>query len=290
MKADALAVQRRDKVKTLIQAGTDALQQIASELPPAAAGALFLQAASRQPELLQCSNASIWNTIVTSVQLALPIGGPTGQLFAIPYRNRGVLEASPQLGYKGLVTLFARAGITVSARLVYAGLLNERFFEAGGSEPRLVHEPEMQAASIVRADLTAKQAAASDAADPPEVSDTDVQAALNAQVSHAYAVARHRDRPPAWVVVDREKLDATRRLSRGARRADSPWNDPHSWPAMARKTAILRLQAEVPVDTLDFQRALQIEHHVAEERPMAEFEAGSEMPVTGDEEPTHDAS
>jgi len=104
MKADALAVQRRDKVKTLIQAGTDALQQIASELPPAAAGALFLQAASRQPELLQCSNASIWNTIVTSVQLALPIGGPTGQLFAIPYRNRGVLEASPQLRYNGLVT------------------------------------------------------------------------------------------------------------------------------------------------------------------------------------------
>lgn len=287
MKADALAVnQRRDNVKGLIQAGTDALQQIASELPPAAAGALFLQAASRQPELLQCSNASIWNAIVTSVQLALPIGGPTGQLFAIPYRNRGVLEANPQLGYKGLVTLFARAGVTVMARLVYEG---EPFGEEAGSEPKLKHIPIVKLSSIVRAELEATYDREFDAemtpegprqtGGPPEVTDTGVREAMNERVQNAYAVARHNNRPPAWVIIDRERIDTTRRLSRGASRADSPWNDPFSWPAMARKTAILRLQAEVPIDTLDFQRALQIERHVAEERPIAEFEPEVAMPV-----------
>ncbi len=85
-------------------------------------------AVQRNPKLLECTGESVINSFMTMAQLGLMPSDVSGEAYVLPYKNKKniggkwteVMEAQFQLGYKGLVTLFYRAGIKdIVAEIVY---------------------------------------------------------------------------------------------------------------------------------------------------------------------------
>jgi recombination protein RecT len=62
------------------------------------------------PQLLNAEPLSIVSSVLLSAQLGLEPGAPMGLSWIIPRRNGKRLEASMQIGYKGLVQLAYRSG------------------------------------------------------------------------------------------------------------------------------------------------------------------------------------
>lgn len=95
-------------------------------------------AAEKNSELLKCTRESLMMSAITAANLGLPVDGVTGQGYIIPRRDRGVLKAQFQPGYKGLITLAARASFIVAAVIVRE---NDPLRIVEGSEnPRIEHE------------------------------------------------------------------------------------------------------------------------------------------------------
>lgn len=101
---------------------------------------MALTAISTNPKLAECSPKSFMAALMQAAQLGLEPNTPLGQAFLIPYRNKGVLEASFQLGYKGLIDLAHRSGEfkEIYAEIVYS---NDLFDYSLGLNRKLEHEP-----------------------------------------------------------------------------------------------------------------------------------------------------
>lgn len=78
--------------------------------------AIFKSAVARNPKLLGCSSSSVANSVAEAIKLGLVEGGPLGQCYLVPYKGQCTL----QLGYRGMVSLAARAGVTVEAGPIYS--------------------------------------------------------------------------------------------------------------------------------------------------------------------------
>lgn len=61
------------------------------------------------PKLLQCTEASLFGSMMHAAQLGLDIGGTLGQAYLIPRRNKGQMTCCFQVGYKGLKLLAERS-------------------------------------------------------------------------------------------------------------------------------------------------------------------------------------
>lgn len=167
-----------------------------------------LLAMQRQPKLLECSPASIFQALAECTQLQLELGAHLGQAHLVPFRDRnGQYHAQLIIGYKGLIELVLRGSdvIDVVARAVYRG---DTFEYSYGLEERLVHQP---------ADVDH---------DP-------------SNLTHVYAIARYRPelKLAKFVVLSRQEIEKVRRSSRAA--DDGPWVE--WYEEMALKTAIRRL-------------------------------------------------
>lgn len=101
---------------------------------------IVLSALSTNPKLAECTPKSFLGTMMTSAQLGMEINTPLGQAYAIPYRNKGIMECQFQLGYKGLIDLAYRSGEVsiIQAHTVYE---NDLFEYELGMEPTLRHKP-----------------------------------------------------------------------------------------------------------------------------------------------------
>lgn len=101
---------------------------------------IVLSAISVNPQLGACTPASFLGAMMTSAQLGLEVNTPLGQAYVLPYRNKGVLEAQFQLGYKGLIDLAYRSGEVevIQAHVVYE---NDEFECEYGLDPKLTHKP-----------------------------------------------------------------------------------------------------------------------------------------------------
>ena len=101
---------------------------------------IVLSAISVNPQLGSCTPNSFLGAMMTSAQLGLEVNTPLGQAYVLPYRNKGVLEAQFQLGYKGLIDLAYRSGEVevIQAHVVYE---NDEFTCEYGLEPKLIHKP-----------------------------------------------------------------------------------------------------------------------------------------------------
>lgn len=101
---------------------------------------MVMSALSTTPQLNDCTPESFLGAMMTAAQLGLEPNTPLGQAYLIPFRNKGVLEAQFQLGYKGLIDLAYRSGEVelVQAQCVYA---NDKFDYQFGLEPKLEHIP-----------------------------------------------------------------------------------------------------------------------------------------------------
>ena len=101
---------------------------------------MILSAVSTNPALGSCTPQSFLGAMMSAAQLGLEPNTPLGQAYILPYKNKGILEAQFQLGYKGLIDLAYRSGEVelVQAHVVYE---NDKFEWEYGLEPKLTHIP-----------------------------------------------------------------------------------------------------------------------------------------------------
>ena len=121
--------------------------QIAKALPsvitPERFTRIAMTAVSSDPKLAECTPQSFCGALMNAAQLGLEPNTPLGQAYLIPYRNHGTMEASFQIGYKGLIDLAHRSGEfkNITAHEVCQ---NDEFEYEYGLEPKLTHKPALQ--------------------------------------------------------------------------------------------------------------------------------------------------
>ena len=101
---------------------------------------IALSAVSNTPKLAECTPQSFLSAMMNAAQLGLEPNTPLGQAYLIPFFNKGKLECSFQLGYRGILELAYRSGDikTIQAHTVYE---NDLFEYELGLEPKLKHKP-----------------------------------------------------------------------------------------------------------------------------------------------------
>ena len=101
-----------------------------------------LSALSRNPELLACSQESIFFAVIQAAELGLEFGGVLGHAYMVPYKNKHTkrLEAVFIPGYRGLIALARRSGqiVSIEAHPVYE---RDKCVVRFGTNPTLDHEP-----------------------------------------------------------------------------------------------------------------------------------------------------
>lgn len=186
----------------------EAIAQVAPRfLTPERVVKMVLMAASRQPQLLECTQESILKSVMIASQLGLDCSGVTKRGYLVPFRSRhtGRLEAEFIPGYLGLMDLARRSGEieSIRAEVVYR---DDHFeFDLGLTET-LVH----------KRDIFSGQ------------SDNDIVG--------AYMIARFRPSGHHIEFMTRLEIDKVRARSKA--KDSGPWVT--DFPAMAKKTVIRR--------------------------------------------------
>jgi recombination protein RecT len=164
--------------------------QIAAILPAGVDVSRVIQIARTaylsDPNVQNCSPASILQAVGQAAQMGLEVGKPRNHAYLVPFKDQCTLI----IGWQGLVELARRAGLTgsISTRVVYA---NDGFSLAYDPEPRLQHSPCLEGE--------------------------------RGEATHYYAYARLPDGTLDIEVMSRADVDKVRRASRGA---NSPaWRD-----------------------------------------------------------------
>ncbi len=182
-------------------------------------------AASRNPDLFECTTASIVAAVIRASELGLDPSGTLGSAYLVPFRNKhtGNREAQFIPGYRGLIDLARRSGeiSSIEAHIVKQG---DKFELEFGLNPKLVHVP-------------------------------DLQGAENRAVLAAYAVAVLRDGARQAEVMTRAQLEGIRSRSKAG--DCGPWVS--DWEEMARKTVVKRLVKYLPV-SVELQKAIEYDN------------------------------
>jgi len=203
----------------------------------------------RLPALLDCNRQSIFAAAMSAAVLGLEVDGVTGQAYLIPFKGRAQLV----IGYKGYNTLGARAGLTITGEVVREG---DEFDYELGSNAFVRHKPTLAPAGDRR-------------------------------IIAAWAQAAASGRPPVIAVMGVDEINAVKARSPGAKRSESPWNDPTvGYPAMASKTAKRRLARALPLSV--FQLAARLDEVVEEEGRPASIAPDRKLMIEGvaDREPS----
>lgn len=173
---------------------------------------MVLTEVRRTPKLAICDPATLLGAMMLSAQTGLEPGGPLGQAFLIPRWNKHTRcqEAQFQIGYRGLVQLAARSGVSLVAHTVRHG---DVFDWQYGTDEYLHHRP--------------------------VIGSTEIPIAW-------YAVGKFPDgRAPLFVVIDRNVTEQAK--AAGAAGDRGPWATHYN--AMAEKTAAIRLSKWLPLST-----------------------------------------
>lgn len=185
--------------------------------------------------LPECTEQSVLAGLTQAAQLGLEVSDVRGQCYLVPRRNRrngNRWEATFQLGYRGMIDLAARAGITVDVDTVYA---HDTFDFERGTNARLYHRPTLD--------------------DPGDA------------IAY-YAVAHFADsRRPQFVIRGRKAIEIHRDRFASQRDGDDvagPWVE--HFDAMARKTVIRMLLNTLPTSA-ELREAVTADTR-AEEQPI----------------------
>lgn len=200
----------------------------------------------RLPALLNCDRQSVFMAAMSAACLGLEVDGVTGQAFLIPFKNRAQLV----IGYKGFNTLAARSGITITGAVVREG---DAFEYEKGSGAFVRHRPLLENSEGRR-------------------------------IIAAWACASHAERPPVIEVLGIDELMAVKGRSPGAKRQDSPWNDPKiGFPAMCEKTAKRRLARSLPMSII--QQAARMDEAADEQGKPAWITPDRGLEIDGEAAP-----
>jgi recombination protein RecT len=266
------AVEKHDKAHegatTLRQAIKASEAQFALALPKHVEPARFVRAALTAinvvPKLAECTQTSILAGLMQAAQLGLEVADVRGQAYLIPRWNSklGANEATFQLGYRGMIDLAARGGITVDVDEICE---HDAYDYQRGTAPKLYHKPTL---------------------------------ADRGRAIAYYAVAHFSDgRPPSFVIMGRSEVEAHRDKFASSKtkqgEAYGPWAD--HFDAMARKTVIRQLLNYLPA-TVELRQAVAIEATATDAEPPLNVSylppAGSVLPPanvdphTGEIDPT----
>jgi recombination protein RecT len=205
-------------------------EQFANALPQHVDPKRFLRAAltalGTVPRLAECTQISVLAGLMQAAQLGLEISDVRGQAYLIPRNVRNVMTATFQLGYRGMIDLAARGGITVDVDEICE---NDAYDFQRGTSPRLYHKPTL--------------------------------GPRGAAIAY-YAVAHFSDgRPATFAIIGRGEAEEHRDKFASSRDYNSkevsgPWVD--HFDAMARKTVIRQLLNYLPT-TVELRQAAAIE-------------------------------
>lgn len=235
-KAVEKAQEQRAGVTTLRDAIKASEQQFALALPSHVDSGRFLRAAltalNTVPKLAECTQQSILAGLMQSAQLGLEVADVRGQAYLIPRwdsKDR-CMKASFQLGYRGMIDLAARGGITVDVDEICA---NDAYDYQRGTKPFLFHKPSLS---------------------------------NRGETLAYYAVATFADgRPPSFVIMGRDEVEKHRDNFASSKNKEGaiygPWVD--HFDAMARKTVIRQLLNYLPA-TVELRQAAAIETEATE--------------------------
>lgn len=187
-----------------------AIIPVATGMTPSRAIAVVLDAVVRQPELLDCTRASIVRAVLQAAEVGLELGSPLGEAYLVPFRNwkRGnQQEAQFVAGYKGFIKLMLMSPEVshVDARLVREA---DVFDYDYGTSPQIKHRPGI-------GDIRQR-----------------------GDVAYAYAITHYKSGRFQFDVMDRAELDRIRESAKATGKA-SPWNA-HT-DEMFRKCPVRRL-------------------------------------------------
>lgn len=223
-----------DKVKGSVAAA------LPKHMTPDRVFGIVVAAASRTPELLECTLPSIAQAVMQCAELGLQPGAMLGEAYLIPRNNRknGTKECLMIPGYRGLVKLARQSGqvTDVYAEVVYA---NEVFEVELGLSRSLKHAPDFKNRPLVKGPKDAEK-----------------------HLPFVYAVAKLKDGDPAFVVMTLDEVEAIRTRERDT---GGPWST--DYPEMMKKTAIRRLTKLLPKSP-DLERAIGLEEGHAQSAGM----------------------
>jgi len=232
VKSNEVAVQEnREGVTTLRNAIKASEAQFALALPQHVDAGRFLRCALTAinvvPKLALCTQESVLAGLMQAAQLGLEVADVRGQAYLIPRwdgRDK-CMKASFQLGYRGMIDLAARGGITVTVDDICA---NDAYDFERGTNAFLRHKPTL----ADRGDVIAY-----------------------------YAVATFADaRQPAFVVMGKGDAEAHRDKFASTKTKDGDiygtWVE--HFDAMARKTVVRKLLNYLPA-TVELRTAQAIE-------------------------------
>ena len=148
-------------------------------------------AVKKTPNLLKCTPQSLFGSILYFAEIGLPFNTPEGFGYILPFSNKGKMEATPIIGYKGLIEMAYRNPKVKSIRIqsVYG---NDSFEYEYGTNEYVKHKPTMKGD---RGNLTA-----------------------------VYAIAKIDGIDPLFVVVHKPELDRIQKMSKSANSSSSPYN------------------------------------------------------------------
>lgn len=185
----------------------------------------------RNEHVAKATALSLLGGLVQAAQLGLELGGVLGQAYLVPYWNKslGAYEAQFQCGYRGLIALAARAGMTkvFDAHPVFE---KDEFQLSKGTSPGVLHTPCMRG--------------------------------LPGELIGVYAYSRsiHDEVQVEWMT--REELEAHRDKYSKAKKDSSPWVT--AFNEMARKTPLRRLGKRLPMSA-EMQQAATLDEYADED-------------------------
>lgn len=192
----------------------------------------------RGEKLRQCTKESIYLGLIACAVTGLEPGALKGEAYLVPYKNKGVMEATFQRGYKGVIKMALRSRSVKSIRsnVVYE---SDVFEVDEGTANSIVHRPNF--------------------------------GNRGKEIIAAYAIAKLANGESVFEVMDRDDLEAVRKAG-----SDSPaWRD---WPdQMMRKAPIHRLGKFLQFDeSWHIANALDNARTVDDQRRIIDVETGGE--------------
>lgn len=211
-------------------------QALPSVMTPGRFTRMVFTALASNPQLNDCTPDSFLGAMMTAAQLGVEPNTALGQAYIIPYRNKGVLEAQFQLGYKGLIDLAYRSG-EVSIIQAHEVHENDTFEYELGMEPKLKHIPATKDRGKVIA---------------------------------YYAMFRTKDGGYGFEVMSREDVEAhAQKYSKSYNAYSSPWKS--NFDEMAKKTVLKKALKYAPLKS-DFARQVvqdsSIKHDIDKDMSM----------------------
>ena len=217
-------VTTEQKPKTMRDYVNSMQGEIAKALPsvitPERFTRMVFTAISSNPKLQECTPQSFLGAMMAAAQMGTEVNTSLQQAYILPFYNKGKMEATYILGYRGLIDLAYRSGEIKSIQ-AHEDYENAEFSYEYGLEPKLRHVP----------------------------AKTD-----RGEVTHFYAVFTTKDGGYGFEVMSIEDVRAfARKYSKSFGNASSPWTT--NFNSMAKKTVLKQILKYAPLKT-EFVRGI----------------------------------